>query len=204
MSMSLHKNRMHAVFDCMGRHLEQQLGKRIFKIETVLANPYQAGRVFAGGVDETRQAAMEVLNAVHQPRRTAGESVDVVVYGVPAWSPYAAFATMNPILTLISSGLGYLGGYIEALGKPGVLQSLSKAGVFEALGRPGVFEALARPGAFEALGKPGVFEALGKPGVFEALSKPGVFEALGRPGVFDALGRPGVFDALGKAYAREQ
>ena len=26
---------------------------------------------------------------------------------------------MNPILTLISSGLGYLGGYIEALGKPG-------------------------------------------------------------------------------------
>jgi len=38
---------------------------------------------------------------------------------VPAWSPYAAFASMNPILTLISSGLGYLGGYIEALGKPG-------------------------------------------------------------------------------------
>jgi hypothetical protein len=26
---------------------------------------------------------------------------------------------MNPLLTLISSGLGYLGGYIEALGKPG-------------------------------------------------------------------------------------
>ena len=119
MSMSLHKNRMHAVFDCMGRHLEQRLGKRIFKIETVLANPYRAGRVFAGGVDETRQAALEVLGAVHQPRRAAGESADVVVYGVPAWSPYAAFATMNPILTLISSGLGYLGGYIEALGKPG-------------------------------------------------------------------------------------
>jgi nickel-dependent lactate racemase len=119
MSMSLHKNRMHAVFDCMGRHLEQRLGKRIFKIETVLANPYQAGRVFAGGVDETRQAAIDVLGAVHQPRRAAGESADVVVYGVPAWSPYATFATMNPILTLISSGLGYLGGYIEALGKPG-------------------------------------------------------------------------------------
>jgi hypothetical protein len=26
---------------------------------------------------------------------------------------------MNPLLTLVSSGLGYLGGYIEALGKPG-------------------------------------------------------------------------------------
>jgi len=119
MSMSLHKNRMHAVFDCMGRHLEQRLGKRIFKIETVLANSFQVARVFAGGVDDTRQAAIEVLGTVHQPRRAAGEPADVVVYGVPAWSPYAAFASMNPILTLISSGLGYLGGYIEALGKPG-------------------------------------------------------------------------------------
>jgi nickel-dependent lactate racemase len=119
MSMSLHKNRMHAVFDCMGRHLEQRLGKRVFKIETVLAGSNRAGRVFAGGVDETRQAALGVLSAVHQPRRAAGEPADVVVYGVPAWSPYAAFASMNPILTLISSGLGYLGGYIEALGKPG-------------------------------------------------------------------------------------
>jgi nickel-dependent lactate racemase len=119
MSMSLHKNRMHAVFDAMGKHLESRLGKRVFKIETVLANPFQAGHVFAGGVDETRRAAVEVLSAVHQPRRAAGEPADVVVYGVPAWSPYATFASMNPILTLISSGLGYLGGYIEALGKPG-------------------------------------------------------------------------------------
>jgi hypothetical protein len=119
MSMSLHKNRMHAVFDAMGRHLEARLGRRIFKIETVLANPFQAGRVLAGGVDETRQAALEVLSGVHQPRRAAGEPVDMLVYGVPAWSPYATFASMNPILTLISSGLGYLGGYIEALGKPG-------------------------------------------------------------------------------------
>jgi nickel-dependent lactate racemase len=119
MSMSLHKNRMHAVFDAMGRHLEARLGKRVFKIETVLANPFQAGRIFAGGVDETRRAAIEVLGAVHQPRRAAGERADVVLYGVPAWSPYAAFAGMNPILTLISSGLGYLGGYIEALGNPG-------------------------------------------------------------------------------------
>jgi nickel-dependent lactate racemase len=119
MSMSLNKNRMHAVFDAMGRHLESRLGKRVFKIETVLADPFQAGHVFAGGVDETRRAAVEVLSAVHQPRRASGEPADVVVYGVPAWSPYATFASMNPILTLISSGLGYLGGYIEALGKPG-------------------------------------------------------------------------------------
>jgi nickel-dependent lactate racemase len=119
MSMSLHKNRMHAVFDKMGRHLEERLGKRVFKIETVLANSRQVGHVFAGGVDETRQAALAALGAAHKPRRAAGEPADVVLYGVPAWSPYASFARMNPILTLISSGLGYLGGYIEALGKPG-------------------------------------------------------------------------------------
>jgi hypothetical protein len=119
MSMSLHKNRMHAVFDAMGRHLEARLDKRVFKIETVLANRSQIAAVFAGGVDETRQASLALLSTAHQPRRAAGERADVILYGIPAWSPYAAFARMNPILTLISSGLGYLGGYIEALGKPG-------------------------------------------------------------------------------------
>src|SRR5262249_9133072 len=32
---------------------------------------------------------------------------------------YAAYATMNPLLTLLSTGLGYLGGVINAIGKPG-------------------------------------------------------------------------------------
>jgi hypothetical protein len=47
------------------------------------------------------------------------EPVDVVVYGVPAWSPYAAFSFTNPLLDLVSTGLGYLGGMIQALGKKG-------------------------------------------------------------------------------------
>ena len=119
MSMSLHKNRMHAVFDKMGAHLEKQLGPKVFKIESVLANPFQISRVFAGGVDATRQAAIDLLATVNVPRRSGGEPADVVIYGVPNWSPYATFAAMNPILTLISSGLGYLGGHIEARGKPG-------------------------------------------------------------------------------------
>ncbi|MBX9788420.1 MAG: lactate racemase domain-containing protein [Pirellulales bacterium] len=119
MSMSLHKNRMHAVFDKMGAFLEQQLGSKVFKIESVLANPFQISRVFAGGVDATRQAAIDLLATVNVPRRSGGEPADVVIYGVPNWSPYATFATMNPILTLISSGLGYLGGHIEARGKQG-------------------------------------------------------------------------------------
>jgi hypothetical protein len=44
---------------------------------------------------------------------------DVVLYGVPDWSPYAAYSFTNPLLTLISTGLGYLGGMVEAVGRPG-------------------------------------------------------------------------------------
>jgi len=119
MTMSVRGNRMHDVFDEMGHHLESKLGRRVFKVETLLANPATIGRVFAGGVDEARAAALEVQASLYQPRRAAAEPADVVIYGLPAWSPYATFARMNPILTLISSGLGYLGGYIQALGKQG-------------------------------------------------------------------------------------
>ncbi len=120
MSMSVHRNRMHAVLDEMGHHLEARLGKRIFKIDTLLADPHRAARIFAGAVDETRRAALEAQAELYPPRREASaERVDVLVYGVPDSSPYAIFASVNPILTLVSSGLGYLGGMIEAVGKPG-------------------------------------------------------------------------------------
>jgi hypothetical protein len=111
---------MHHVFEEQGRFLEQKLGRRVFKFETLLANPAQIAAVWAGGVDECRAAAMDMQAGMHKPRREqAEEKADVVIYGIPAWSPYATFARMNPILTLISSALGYLGGYIEAVGKPG-------------------------------------------------------------------------------------
>jgi len=119
MSMSVLNNRMHDVLNEMGAHLEQTLGKRIFKIECIPAGATKIARVWAGGVAETRAAALDVMASRNPPRRSQAEPADVVVYGLPAWSPYAVFAQMNPILTLISSGLGYLGGYIEALGKPG-------------------------------------------------------------------------------------
>jgi nickel-dependent lactate racemase len=121
MSMSLERNRMHAILDEMGMVLEERLGAdRIFKVETVLANPLQVHRVFGGSVGTTREAVLDLLRE-HQPARRSlvEEPVDVVLYGVPDWSPYAAYSFMNPILTLISTGLGYLGGMIEALGKPG-------------------------------------------------------------------------------------
>jgi hypothetical protein len=119
MSMSVLNNRMHDVLNEMGAHLEASLRKRIYKIECVLASPTKVAHVWAGGVSETRAAAIEVMASRNPPRRSQAAPADIVVYGLPAWSPYAVFGQMNPILTLISSGLGYLGGHIEALGKPG-------------------------------------------------------------------------------------
>ena len=120
MSMAVHNNRMHTVLNEMGAHLERRLGRRIFKIDTVLADPRRVGRVVAGGVDETRREVLQTLAGLFPPRRElARERLDVLVYGLPDWSPYAAFSHVNPILTLISSGLGYAGGLIEAVGKPG-------------------------------------------------------------------------------------
>ena len=121
MSMSTERNRMHEMLDEMGRLVTERLGgDRIFKLETILSNPIQVAAMRGGTVDGTRRIALETNRTHMPPRRTLlEEKVDVVVYGIPEWSPYAAFSYLNPILTLISTGLGYLGGMIEALGNPG-------------------------------------------------------------------------------------
>jgi|Deesub1362A_J573_1020465.scaffolds.fasta_scaffold00026_120 hypothetical protein len=121
MSMSMDRNPMHEILQEMGTLVMEKLGRdRFFKVETVLANPLQIGRVWAGGIDETREEALAFLKEYYVPRRDmVEEKADIVLYGIPDWSPYAAFSRMNPILTLISTGLGYLGGVIEAMGKPG-------------------------------------------------------------------------------------
>jgi hypothetical protein len=121
MSMSLDRNRMHEMLDEMGAHVEAQLGAdRIFKLETMMSNPLEVHDVYGGSVGATRTKVLDTLRA-HQPQRRdlIEEPADVVVYGVPDWSPYAAFSHGNPILDLISTGLGYLGGMIQALGAPG-------------------------------------------------------------------------------------
>jgi lactate racemase len=121
MSMSTEKNRMHDILDEMGRVFEGALGEdRVFKLETILSNPLEIHRVLAGSVWATRREVLEVTRTHQQQRRDLlPEKADVVLYGVPDWSPYAAFSFLNPILTLISTGLGYLGGMIQAIGKPG-------------------------------------------------------------------------------------
>ncbi|MBW1682548.1 MAG: DUF2088 domain-containing protein [Deltaproteobacteria bacterium] len=121
MSMSMDKNRMHEILDDMGAMVEEKIGKeRIFKVETALANPLQMHKAWAGGVKETRQAALQLMKSHLKPRREIlEEKADIVLYGIPQWSPYAAFSVMNPMLTVLSTGLGYLGGVIEAMGKPG-------------------------------------------------------------------------------------
>ena len=121
MSMSMNKNRMHEILDEMGELVEESIGKdRLFKIETILANPLQVHTIWAGGISECRQAALELMRSELRPRREIlKEKADIVLYGIPNWSPYAAFSVMNPMLTLLSTGLGYFGGVIEAMGKPG-------------------------------------------------------------------------------------
>ena len=121
MSMSLDRNRMHAMLDEMGAVVEDKLGReRIFKLETVLANPLAVHAIYGGRTGEARSAALEKMRAHQPPRRDlVEEPVDIVLYGVPDWSPYAAYSHNNPLLDLISTGLGYLGGMIQAIGKPG-------------------------------------------------------------------------------------
>ena len=121
MSMSVDGNRMHDMLDEMGALVVERLGAdRIFKVETILANPLQVARIIGGSVDACRREVLDVIRSKQPPRRSLlDEKADVVLYGVPDWSPYAAFSFLNPILTMISTGLGYLGGFIEAVGKPG-------------------------------------------------------------------------------------
>lgn len=121
MSMSTDRNRMHEMLNEMGAHVTDELGPRkFFKLETIQADPLRVSRVLGGSVDATRAEAVAIMKAHQRPRRElVTEKVDVVVYGVPDWSPYAAYSQTNPLLTLISTGLGYMGGVIEAFGKPG-------------------------------------------------------------------------------------
>lgn len=120
MSMSLHDNRMHAMLDEMGAHVEARTGRRVFKVDTIAASVFETAQVFAGGVGATQRLALQTLEGMLPPRRQlAREPIDVFVYGVPDYSPYAIWSHPNPILTLISYGLGYLGGVIEALGRKG-------------------------------------------------------------------------------------
>src|SRR3989475_95445 len=106
--------------DEMGRHLERRVGRRVFKIDTLLADPWRPAKVVAGSVDATRRELLGDVARMFPARRgQAGERFDVLVYGVPDTSPYAVFSHVNPILTLVSSGLGYLGGLAEAAGLPG-------------------------------------------------------------------------------------
>ncbi|MHB8511734.1 MAG: lactate racemase domain-containing protein [Actinomycetota bacterium] len=117
MSMSLHRNRMHEMLNEMGALVTATLGAdRIFKIETILSNPLQVSAFTAGTIDGTRSVALGA-NSSAMDRRASSEKYDVIVYGLPDWSPYASYSFTNPLLTLISTGLGYLGGMIEAAGK---------------------------------------------------------------------------------------
>jgi hypothetical protein len=121
MSMSSARNPMHDILDEMGSLVEERLGKeRFFKIETLQKNFFQVARFWAGSIPETRKAALaEIRKRFTRRRDMLAEKADIVLYGVPEGSPYAAFSRTNPFLSIISNGLGYLGGVIQGMGKPG-------------------------------------------------------------------------------------
>lgn len=118
LSASVHNNPMHRILDEMGIYFESKYcSDKIFKIETVLSNPFEVHRIFVGNIWETRKEILKILKSTTPPPQP--EKFDVIIYGIPAYSPYATFSKMNPILTLFSTGLGYLGGINERLGKKG-------------------------------------------------------------------------------------
>ncbi|MBI4730218.1 MAG: DUF2088 domain-containing protein [Acidobacteria bacterium] len=90
----------------MGRFLEEAAGRKFFQIEAVLGSglPYSPAGFRAGRVDAAHASAQALL-AQQQDTPVAGE-YDVVVVGVPSFSPYAVFSEMNPILVHMT-GLGY-------------------------------------------------------------------------------------------------
>ncbi len=54
--------------------------------------------MWTGTVGETRRAALEVLKKQYPPRREmTEEKADILIYGIPDWSPYASFSVMNPL-----------------------------------------------------------------------------------------------------------
>jgi len=127
MSMSTEQNPMHDILDEMGDLVEEKLGReRFFKIETLQKNYFQVARFWAGSIPATRKAALaEMRQRFTRRRDLVSEKADIVLYGVPDGSPYAAFSRTNPFLSIISNGLGYLGGVIEGTGNPGCTVILS-------------------------------------------------------------------------------
>lgn len=120
LSAKIENNPLHRMLNEMGKLLEQKIGReKIFKIETITKNPFEVAHVFAGNIWKTREKALEVLKSQPRAKLPEQEKADILIYGVPAFSPYAVFSRMNPILTLFSTGLGYLGGEIERIGKKG-------------------------------------------------------------------------------------
>ena len=127
MSMSVDRNPMHDILKEMGDLVEEKLGpNRVFKIETLQKNIFEVANFWAGSIPETRKAALNEMKRQYTPRGSlVKEKTDIVLYGAPEGSPYAAFLNTNPFLSLISNSLGYFGGVIEGMGKPGCTVILS-------------------------------------------------------------------------------
>lgn len=118
LSASIRKNPMHEALNEMADQLKARSGKKYFKIDTV-SGPEGISHVFAGDTNAVHEKSFSVISAHAPPKKTYEDKADVLVFGIPNYAPYAIFSGMNPILTLLAMGLGYIGGITEALARPG-------------------------------------------------------------------------------------
>jgi len=118
LSASIRKNHMHEALKEMGEHLKARTGGKYFKIDTI-CGPEGISHVFAGDIDAVHEKSLSVIAAHAPPKKIFEDKADVLIFGIPNYAPYAIFSGMNPILTLLAMGLGYIGGITESLARPG-------------------------------------------------------------------------------------
>lgn len=133
----------HDILKEMGEKIEEELGRQIFKLETVINEKSEVAGVFAGSMDSTREDALNAQMGEVLTEFRGIEPADVLIYGLPRWMPYSTFAKTNPILNVIGMGLFYLAMPIEfLLKKDGVLIMLSPC--------PDVWDEVHHPSYLEA------------------------------------------------------
>lgn len=133
----------HNILREVGEKIEETLGKKIFKLETVLNDKCEVSGVFAGTIDSARQRSLNTQLDRVIAEFEGTQPSDVLIYGLPRWMPYATFAETNPILNVIGMGLFYLAMLIEfLLKKDGVLIMVSPC--------PNVWDEIHHPSYLEA------------------------------------------------------
>lgn len=92
-------SQMRRKFDCIGQHMEKQMGRKFFTVDAVLDTEMRQIAVFAGYTRELQPLSYEVAD-----KRTyipwAEKKYDVMIFGMPQKFHYGNGHGTNPILML--------------------------------------------------------------------------------------------------------